>query len=367
MLGDLGGVPVAVLQGRRHLYEGAAGRADRDPDPRPPRRGRRDADPHERRRLAAPRARPREPHGDHATTSTCIGANPLTGPNDDALGPRFPSLRDAYDPELRATLHDTAGATSASPLADGVYLAVSGPSFETPAEIRAFRTLGADAVGMSTVPETIVARHAGLRVAAISAITNLAEGLSAEPLSHEQTLRDAQGAAGDLSGLLDRVRGRLRERADDLRARARRRRPDPARAPRRRRGDRRARRQGGHRRGPRRRDLRLPRVDRARRCGAGVRVAAVANFPAGEDDPDLAAREAGEAVAAGAAEIDVVVPWPAFLAGDETAIARTVAATRAAIGGGVGLKAILETGSLGGAGRGPAAPASRRSARARTS
>ena len=83
--------------------------------------------------------------------------------------------------------------------------------------------------------------------------------------------------------------------------------------------------------------------------GAGVPVAAVANFPAGEDDPDLAAREAGEAVAAGAAEIDVVVPWPAFLAGDETAIARTVAATRAAIGGGVGLKAILETGSLGGA------------------
>jgi len=83
--------------------------------------------------------------------------------------------------------------------------------------------------------------------------------------------------------------------------------------------------------------------------GPGVPVAAVANFPAGEDDPDLAAREAREAVAAGAAEIDVVVPWPAFLAGDEAAIARTVAATRAAIGDGVGLKAILETGSLGGA------------------
>jgi len=83
--------------------------------------------------------------------------------------------------------------------------------------------------------------------------------------------------------------------------------------------------------------------------GPGVPVAAVANFPAGEDDPDLAAREAGEAVEAGAAEIDVVVPWPAFLAGDDTAIGRTVAATRAAIGDGVGLKAILETGSLGGA------------------
>jgi deoxyribose-phosphate aldolase len=82
--------------------------------------------------------------------------------------------------------------------------------------------------------------------------------------------------------------------------------------------------------------------------GPGVPVAAVANFPAGEHDPDLAAREAGEAVEGGAAEIDVVVPWRAFLAGDATAIERTVAATRAAIGEGVGLKAILETGSLGG-------------------
>ena len=81
--------------------------------------------------------------------------------------------------------------------------------------------------------------------------------------------------------------------------------------------------------------------------GPGVPVAAVANFPAGDDDPDLAAREAGEAAEAGAAEVDVVVPWRAFLAGDETAIGRTVAATRSAIGDGVSLKAILETGSLG--------------------
>ena len=95
-----------------------------------------------------------------------LGVNPLTGPNDEAVGPRFPSLRDAYDPELRATLHATAGDRSASTLAEGVYLATAGPSFETPAEIRAFRTLGADAVGMSTVPEVILARHAGLRVAA---------------------------------------------------------------------------------------------------------------------------------------------------------------------------------------------------------
>ena len=92
-----------------------------------------------------------------------LGFNPLTGPNDDAAGPRFPSLRDAYDPELRARLHAAADALGTE-LHDGVYLAVSGPSFETPAEIRAFRTLGADLVGMSTVPEVIAARHAGLRV-----------------------------------------------------------------------------------------------------------------------------------------------------------------------------------------------------------
>ena len=79
---------------------------------------------------------------------------------------------------------------------------MSGPSFETPAEIRAFRTLGADAVGMSTVPEVILARHCGLRVAAVSAITNLAEGMSERPLSHEQTLRDAARAATDLAPLL---------------------------------------------------------------------------------------------------------------------------------------------------------------------
>ncbi len=88
------------------------------------------------------------------------------------------------------------------PLAEGVYLGVSGPSFETPAEIRAYRTLGADAVGMSTIQETILARHCGLRVAAVSVITNLAEGLSDEPLSHEQTLATAERAAGDLARLL---------------------------------------------------------------------------------------------------------------------------------------------------------------------
>jgi xanthosine phosphorylase len=130
-----------------------------------------------------------------------LGVNPLTGPNDDAVGPRFPSLRDAYDAELRGVLHAAADDLGVT-LADGVYLATSGPSFETPAEIRAFRTLGADAVGMSTIPEVILARHAGLRVAAVSAITNLAEGMGGEHLTHEQTLHYANHAAGDLSRLI---------------------------------------------------------------------------------------------------------------------------------------------------------------------
>jgi xanthosine phosphorylase len=137
------------------------------------------------------------------------GSNPLIGPNDEAIGPRFPSLRDAYDPHLRAELRAAADDLGAE-LHEGVYLAVSGPSFETPAEIRAFRAMGADAVGMSTVHETILARHAGLRVAAISTITNLAEGLSDEPLTHEQTLRDAQRASGRLAALLEAFVGRLR-------------------------------------------------------------------------------------------------------------------------------------------------------------
>ena len=142
---------------------------------------------------------------DHINLS---GVNVLSGPNDEEIGPRFPSLRDAYDPDLRERLRAAADELG-TPLAEGVYLAVSGPTFETPAEIRAYAALGADAVGMSTVHETAVARHAGLRVAAVSAITNFAEGMNPEPLSHEQTLRDAQKAADALAPLLVRFLERL--------------------------------------------------------------------------------------------------------------------------------------------------------------
>jgi xanthosine phosphorylase len=202
VLGRIGEAPVAVLQGRAHVYEGGDLDAIRTPI----------------RALSAAGAeilvltnaagslRPEVAPGqlmlitDHINLS---GVNVLSGPNDEEIGPRFPSLRDAYDPELRERLR-AAAAELGIELAEGVYLAVLGPTFETPAEIRAYARLGADAVGMSTVHETAVARHVGLKVAAVSAITNLAEGMSEEPLSHEQTLRDAQRAADALAPLLVR-------------------------------------------------------------------------------------------------------------------------------------------------------------------
>jgi len=141
-------------------------------------------------------------HGPGSLVAICDhinlqGLNPLIGE------PHFVSLRDAYDPELRGRLHAAADAVGV-PLGEGVYLAVSGPSFETPAEIRAFRTLGADLVGMSTVPEVIVARHLGMRVAAVSVVTNLAEGMGGPQLSHEQTLAEAERGSRDLVPVLQR-------------------------------------------------------------------------------------------------------------------------------------------------------------------
>jgi purine-nucleoside phosphorylase len=200
VLGAIGGVAVAVLQGRAHLYEGG------DPDQlRTPVRALRAAGAEVLLLTnAAGSLRPQVGPGSLMAITDHInltGTNLLIGPNDEAIGSRFPSLRDAYDPALLDALRQAAAQTGVE-LAEGVYLAVSGPSFETPAEIRAYRTLGADAVGMSTVHETILARHCGLRVAAISVISNFAEGMSDEPLSHEQTLREVEPAADDLARLL---------------------------------------------------------------------------------------------------------------------------------------------------------------------
>jgi xanthosine phosphorylase len=202
VLGNIGDVPVAMLQGRAHLYEGG----DLDTIRTPVRALRAAGAEILVLTNAAGSLRPELGPGslmlisDHINLS---GVNVLTGPNDEEIGPRFPSMRDAYDPDLRAGLRSAADELGTT-LGEGVYLAVSGPTFETAAEIRAFATLGADAVGMSTVHETAVARHCGLRVAAISAISNLAEGLSDVALSHEQTLDDAQRAAEDLGPLLVR-------------------------------------------------------------------------------------------------------------------------------------------------------------------
>jgi xanthosine phosphorylase len=207
VLGRLAGVGVAVLQGRAHLYEGGDLEALRTPV-----RALRAAGAEVLVLTnAAGSLRPDVGPGELMAITDHLnltGVNILAGPNDDALGPRFVAMDGAYDPALRELAH-AAAATSQIGLADGVYLAVSGPSFETPAEIRAFGILGADAVGMSTVHETLVARHCGLRVLAISAITNLAAGLGDEPLSHEQTLRDGARAAESLTRLLPEIVGRL--------------------------------------------------------------------------------------------------------------------------------------------------------------
>lgn len=127
--------------------------------------------------------------------------NALLGANDEEFGPRFFSMENAYDGDVIAKLLKVAEKHNIK-LAQGVYLAVSGPNFETPAEIKAFRVMGADAVGMSTVQEVLTARHCGLKVGCVSAITNLAAGMNAEPLSHEQTLRCAKLAVDDLTTLL---------------------------------------------------------------------------------------------------------------------------------------------------------------------
>jgi purine-nucleoside phosphorylase len=124
------------------------------------------------------------------------GASPLVGANDDRLGPRFPDMTFVYDPELRKMLHGVARELG-TPLREGVYAALLGPSYETPAEIRMLQMLGAHAVGMSTVAEAIALRHMGVRVGAVSCISNLAAGLSTRVLDHadvESTMR-ARGAA----------------------------------------------------------------------------------------------------------------------------------------------------------------------------
>ena len=136
------------------------------------------------------------------------GTNPLIGVNDDALGPRFPDMTEAYSPALRAVARQTAQQLGI-PLMEGVYAGVLGPSYETPAEIRFLKTIGADLVGMSTVLETIAANHMGMDVVAISCVTNLAAGLSGHKLKHEEVLAIGHRVSGTLLKLLMAVLPKL--------------------------------------------------------------------------------------------------------------------------------------------------------------
>jgi len=137
-----------------------------------------------------------------------LGSNPLVGPNDERLGPRFPDMSEVYSARLRRIADEAAGARGI-PVAHGVYVAVHGPSYETPAEIRFFRTIGADAVGMSTVPEAIAARHMGLEVLGISCITNMAAGVLPQTLVHDEVMETARRVRGSfialLEGIIERV------------------------------------------------------------------------------------------------------------------------------------------------------------------
>ena len=220
VLGEIGGVAVAVQQGRFHYYEGydmqqvmlpvrtfglmgiknliltnAAGSLNSDMQP-----------------------------GSLMLISdhlNCLGVNPLRGPNDMRFGPRFPDMTEVYDREFRNIALEEAAAIARerfekgidAELTDfmnpGVYCALSGPTYETPAEIHMYRLLGADAVGMSTVPEAIAARHQGTRVLGISCITNLAAGLSGETIDHEEVMETGARVAEVFKELLRKIIARM--------------------------------------------------------------------------------------------------------------------------------------------------------------
>jgi len=200
VLGEVDGVPIAVMRGRAHLYEGVS--AERSVF------GVRILGKLGIRSLVVTNAaggintayRPGELVliSDHVNLQ---GTSPLVGPNDEELGPRFPDMSDAYDPELRRLAHEAAARLGIE-LREGVYAAWLGPQFETPAEIRFMRAIGGDLAGMSTVPEVIAARHMGVRCIGISVVTNMAAGVLPEKIDHEAVLEVGARAAGSLTALL---------------------------------------------------------------------------------------------------------------------------------------------------------------------
>ncbi|MDE3156648.1 MAG: purine-nucleoside phosphorylase [Acidobacteriota bacterium] len=207
VVGAAGGTRVALLAGRTHLYEGA--------QPEEVTFGVRVLATAGVKTLiltnAAGGINASYPQGalmvidDHLNLT---GANPLVGPHDERFGARFPDMTEAWSRRLRR-LATAAGRDIGLLLTRGVYAAVLGPSYETPAEIRALRTLGADAVGMSTVPELLVARQMGLEVLGLSCITNAAAGVRAQPLSHDEVVASAGRTADRFARLLERILARL--------------------------------------------------------------------------------------------------------------------------------------------------------------
>jgi purine-nucleoside phosphorylase len=137
-----------------------------------------------------------------------MGHNPLVGPNDDRFGQRFPDMSAVYSAALRAVADETSRAIGVA-VVHGIYAGLLGPSYETPAEIRFLRAIGADAVGMSTVPEAIVARHMGIEVLGISCITNMAAGVLSSPLDHAEVMETARRVRGQFIALLEGIIGRL--------------------------------------------------------------------------------------------------------------------------------------------------------------
>ena len=210
VLGEAAGIPVAAMQGRAHLYEGYSPQQVAFPMRVFARMGVKAVVltnaagginvSYSQGALVAIR--------DHINLQ---GHNPLVGPNDDRFGPRFPDMTDAYDPVLRAIAAEEAFRAGLD-LHEGIYAAMLGPSYETPAEIRYLRTIGADLVGMSTVPEVIAARHMGMAVLAISCVTNMAAGMTGEKINHEEVLETGDRVRGKFLALLRAVLPRIEQR-----------------------------------------------------------------------------------------------------------------------------------------------------------
>jgi len=209
VLGKIGGIAVAGMQGRVHLYEGYSAREVAFPIRVFARMGVKALIvtnaagginlSYSEGALVAIR--------DHINLQ---GANPLIGPNDDRFGPRFPDMTGAYDPEFRGFVAE-AQKNLRRDFHEGAYLAVAGPNYETPGEIHAFRTMGADLVGMSTVPEVLAARHSGMRVLGISCVTNMAAGITGQTLTAEEVFETGAGVKNQFIALLESLIPRIAE------------------------------------------------------------------------------------------------------------------------------------------------------------